>query len=1011
MPSESRTHPNTRYKTFKQSIFTAGDVDQFNSSRTRQSLKTKEPGLHHTGPATIETIKLDDLDSANRFKDLEVIPFIWSKFDDLDSRAVNNTFKYIFYKFKKGIFVRIANNELQTFLPFTNAHYKNEFENKIKVEPKWGSVQAFLDYVSKKGGYNKPQKHIALDEWVANNALVRYEEQRFEGDNNVVALESMFKTLCQSRNVPDIEFFVNRRDFPQLKVNGTEPYNHMFDSKHQPLLSHKYDKYSPILSGSTAKDYADVAFPTYEDWTRAVNQETGLVFPRSCRKYPKIESPPWKDKIEKAVFRGATTGAGVTPETNQRLKGHQLSERFPDLLDVGITSWNLRPRKFEGKPYLQTIERTSYPKAGSLSLQEQSRFKYILNLEGHVAAYRLSYEMSSGSVILLAQSQWKMWYQDLIKPFVHYVPVKEDLSDLIDQIKWCRAHDDECRQIAQNAKAFYDKFLGTAGILDFLQKMLWELEHATGTYDYLPDLLVWSVEDERRQLHQQLQFTDTRFDFDINSGPRCIGRLDGICQVMRSKKVHDLKWLTQLFRNVNGSIDLFNTNGCLVVGKKASHEAKSLEHVHEAYIGINAINTIVGKVPNFTYTFGPLQDEPDMVFSEFIKGVSFMDWLTSPQYNFGDFLKILVQLNLALASAQNMIGFIHYDLYPWNVMIEDIGGAVVSFDYFVNTKTVLTFETKKNMPIMIDFGKSRAVVFEPVPSTNGKSYGLVDHGFANLFKHSAIIDTLTLLYGSLAILTTNGRISSQEVDVLTQFAQSVGVRNHKDIKHNARFGALFDAHLSSARPKAFIDFVVTRFPKVFKDVLKMRKRDFHYTSEKGNPIQTMTLMKTGNENTAILEVIKHIDRTVAPVTTDEFFQQVANNMFQRRVEWFESEVAIKGDNEVKSMWSILKNKLMEHGQLRQPTPITFRPFMEYPKPRLVDLDIETTPTFIMNKTLDPHTDTNWALVWLLCVEAQLFDVVRETSDDFKSFTGINSFLFQNAIASNNTATKIRNLLL
>ena len=65
----------------------------------------------------------------------------------------------------------------------------------------------------------------------------------------------------------DIEFFVNRRDFPVIKRNSTEPYDDMFGHNH-PLISHQYDQYSPILSMVTTDEHADITIPTGEDWSR-----------------------------------------------------------------------------------------------------------------------------------------------------------------------------------------------------------------------------------------------------------------------------------------------------------------------------------------------------------------------------------------------------------------------------------------------------------------------------------------------------------------------------------------------------------------------------------------------------------------------------------------------------------------------------------------------------------------------------------------------------------------------
>lgn len=999
--NKNKIQTNSRYKNFTQSMYTAGDVDQFNSSRIRRSLMPKD--------FPVEEMTL------NIFSDEKVIPFIWNKYKHLDSRSVSNTFKYIFYKLKKGIFVRIANNELQTFLPFTNAHYKNEFADRLQQLPRWDDMQSFLDYVSKKSGYpqKKAQKHIPLDEWVANNALVRFEFQRNEGDNNVITLFNMFKTLCKTRNVPDIEFFVNRRDFPQLKSNDTEPYNHMYDSQHFSLLSHKYDKYAPILSGSTSSNFADIAFPTYEDWARAVNQETGNVFLYSCREYPQIIKRDWKNKTDKAVFRGATTGAGVNSQTNQRLKALDISEERPDLLDVGITSWNFRPRKYEGERYLQTIERSHYPKANKLSLQDQSNYKYILTLEGHVAAYRLSYELSTESVILLANSRWKMWYYKFLKPYVHYVPVSENLEDLVEKIEWCRNNDAECEKIALNAKKFYDTYLGTRGVLDFLQKQLWELSSLTGVYDYLPDLLLWSIEDERQQLENSVDYNNLHFKFDLPPGPRCIGRLDGTLNVFQSKTIKDLKWNKILLKNVNGVIQLFETNKFWIVGKQANNNAKVLENIHEAYIGLNAINKLVAKIPNFAYVYGLLKTEnqghldilgvrperdieqaPDaeaVLFVEYINGLSLMDWLKSSQYNFKQLIGILIQINLALTVAQNSIGFIHYDLYPWNVVIQKIDDEV-NFDYFVNPDIVLTFRTDA-IPVIIDYGKSRAVVYE-------EKYGLIDHGFANIFQANSIIDTLTLLFGTINVLKSVRR-DNQELLSLLEFGKSIKLKNYKDSKHHGKYGSLFNfENPLGAKPIKFVDFLIKKYPGYLTKTVK-----FSYKTEKGNALQTINQMLTGNENDALLEVILHIDRSMPPISTDAFFQNVIENILARRREWIESEVQSKGDSFVKQRWNIVK-RIFNY----QPKIITNNPLIDYPKPKAVWLDDEITSQYIQTRTINAHTDHNWSQIWMLCVDAYLFRIAKRTGT-FGAFIDLDGFLYQNAIASNNTLAKMKEILI
>jgi len=80
--------------------------------------------------------------------------------------------------------------------------------------------------------------------------------------------------------------------------------------------------------------------------------------------------------------------------------------------------------------------------------------------------------MRLGSVILKVEPRQvadRMWYFPLLKPYHDHVPVKSDLSDLEEKIRWCREHDDECRKIGENAKAFYEKYVGRNALLDYVE--------------------------------------------------------------------------------------------------------------------------------------------------------------------------------------------------------------------------------------------------------------------------------------------------------------------------------------------------------------------------------------------------------------------------------------------------------------------------------------------------------------------------------------------------------------
>lgn len=1028
------TPTNPRYTHFVQTMFTAGDVDQFNRQRVKKSL-----------------IAQPIPDFSKNLYEKVIFPEIWEKHKNLTSEAVNNTFLYLFDKFKKGIFVRIHNNKLECFIPFSNAHFYNDFSNTIRIDPKFTTVDKFIEYIGSLQNYRIRQKIKPVNEWFANNSLIRFDYT--ETDNNTTVLYDMLITLCKERKVPDIEFFINRRDYPHFRKDGCEPYEQIYGNK-QPLKSHNYEKYSPIIGFSGNKHFADILMPTYEDWARAVYQETatsnetGKVFLRACQTYPKIiPQIPWESKIKKAVFRGSTTGTGVSngvdgkeEPVNQRLLAYVIAEKNKDLIDYGITKWNLRPRKLYNYKYLETIApqdpKKPYFLANRLDLQQQSEYKYILNLEGNVAAYRLSYELSSGSVILLAKSKWEMWYTRMLKPYVHYVPVQENLSDLTTQIIWCIKNDEKCHEIAKNAKRFYDIYLGTAGVLDFWQKRLWHMSEAIGVYSYFPDLVTLNVLNEIRLLYTS---TPLRGNTEYSSqtvqtlaSHRCIGLLQGIMKVLQSsasiknaKSLNQsrLNFVKQLYKSTGSVVNLYTIHGFKVIGKTGYTDVKRLENAHESFIGINTINSLVAKLPHFCYVFGILDnngDTPKTTFLEYIDGISFFQWLKSPQYNFRQLLSILMQINLSLYVAQNSAGFVHNDLYPWNIMVTTPNslfytysvtpfGAPKQINYYIDTNTVLSM-TPDIIPVIVDYGKSRSVVFE-------KGWGLIDHGFSNSYRHGQLHDTLTLLYSVLNILAHEKRLTTEETSLL-EFAKQIGVPDYDNIERWSRFGMLFDftsmpnAPVSKRNnqpitPKNFVDFIITKTPPSkcpTINKLHLEANNFNYVMNYGpNPLFVQTFLKTGSRIQALHEVVKSINYSKFP-SRNVFFTQIQKALANRHLLWLNSEFEKKETPLwLKNQWETVKKvfdiysfntKEIQQFDIKPPKEIYFDE----------NISMETISKLILS--IDTQ---DWISIIDVIIDVYLFKDAQ-LNESYLKLCNINRFELFNKIASHCTLYKLSALI-
>ena len=106
------------------------------------------------------------------------------------------------------------------------------------------------------------------------------------------------------------------------------------------------------LQTATGKVYP----PQSNDTRSALNRKRGVT--------------PWADRKSTAIFRGNSTGPGVTEDDNQRIKLALVSHAWASdpryrqgnpvdgvpFLDAGVVGWNFRDRKIHGKPKMTYIK-------------------------------------------------------------------------------------------------------------------------------------------------------------------------------------------------------------------------------------------------------------------------------------------------------------------------------------------------------------------------------------------------------------------------------------------------------------------------------------------------------------------------------------------------------------------------------------------------------------------------------------------------------------------------------
>lgn len=848
---------NPRYKFFYQTHFTAGDIDQFETYRDKGNLSNdKNPP--------------DEKD--NIFSSIPIGPF-WEKYSNVTPLSVQDTFSYLFNKFKKGVFIKIKNNKVRVFLPFSKKDYINEFRDKIRFDPLYKDMNGFFSYLYKMWGYSFNPKCINrfIDSWYANNYLFRYEYPIVENDTNIPVLSDMLETLSKERSLPDIELFINKRDFPVLRKDGKEAYDDLFGNI--PLLSGSFSKYIPILSMTTTKDFADIPIPTGEDWAR-VNAGVKF-FPKTSGIYSERKINLWSERKNVAVFRGSSTGRGVTIDTNPRLKLAYISSISPRdedgsvLLDAGITKWNLRPRKLKGDRFVSTIDIRNLPfgLVPFLTPEKQEEYKYLINVDGHVSAFRLSWELKSGCTILLVQSKYRLWFSHLLIPYTHYVPIKEDLSDLISKIKWCKKHDNKCRKIAENAGAFYDKYLSKEGILDYLQNLFFALKKHMGEYFY-------NTKDPSsiRYEREIVSFPPEEKGVIniIPSFPRTYSLLKGIKLSLSSEIFSKGE---SFFSNRNTKIERHRKGGCSFL-VKTSLNRESL--VHEAYVGLNSVNYMCKTLPNFSYTFS-FRD--DRLIKEDVAGETLFQYMSRNDFTMKNFLHILLQICLALHYAVNRYGFVHNDLTPWNIILKK---EERTFDYIIDYNTVYRVKTSL-YPVIIDYGRTHVI-------HNNYHYGEV-----NMFKTDRGQDIITLMLSSLKSFSELGSSDKdvQEIIMLANFLSKTDFRPKPfyrtgkdglgDIKyfckkHSGISRIFFEdkKDLENKSPLALFDYIMRSFPYSFGIE---RKKEVLYSMNIGSSRQ-------------IYEFISSTDDAGRRKSFYSFFKRLENVSINDNLEYYSSLQAI-----------------------------------------------------------------------------------------------------------------------
>ena len=86
-----------------------------------------------------------------------------------------------------------------------------------------------------------------------------------------------------------------------------------------------------------------------------------------------------------------------------------------------------------------------------MSRLDMQRFKYIAVLRGLDVGSSFYWVMNSGSVGFVMDTPFETFASAHFRPWEHYVPFREDCSNLVEMFEWAEAHQRECMEMARRA--------------------------------------------------------------------------------------------------------------------------------------------------------------------------------------------------------------------------------------------------------------------------------------------------------------------------------------------------------------------------------------------------------------------------------------------------------------------------------------------------------------------------------------------------------------------------------
>lgn len=231
-----------------------------------------------------------------------------------------------------------------------------------------------------------------------------------------------------------------------------------------PLVS-EYLRYQPAEAGEVIINLWDVGltpglagcanstdFVLIPDWLFISSRGYETV-----RQAYRADTIPWRDRKSIAFWRGTTTGHPTDQKAGwrslPRIRLCEMGSQNRELTDFGISQVRqvANPGQVQAEIEKADLFREYVPAA------QFNRYRYQIDIDGNTNSWPgLLQKLLTGSTVLKIASGggYKQWYYDRLVPWHNFVPVADDMSDLVEKIRWLEANDVIAQRIGKAGRAW-----------------------------------------------------------------------------------------------------------------------------------------------------------------------------------------------------------------------------------------------------------------------------------------------------------------------------------------------------------------------------------------------------------------------------------------------------------------------------------------------------------------------------------------------------------------------------